>query len=794
MPRLGRLVAASIIGLLSLNGSILANPRGGADTLGELTRHCKADGAAAESHIDACSRALTLEQRRDWRAELFSARGWHKRTAMKRQDALKDFDAALKLSPVLFGALRGRAVILSDAGRFGEAEQAFSALLQNYETDSTLYLDRGLVRSRAGKADAAFADYTAALAIAPDLIPARVMRARIAIDRRDLATAVSELDLAVATSPDDPAARYWRGFALSEKGEARAAIEDLNRYVARAPRDIDGWLQRGRALERLGNFAGALRSYDRGLKDTPSHSAVRFRRAYALSQLERVDEAIVAYAASIDADARDTTSMLNRSSHLIAKGRLNEAERQISQAFKIRQSDGFAYYVRGMLRFEQRRYADSVRDLGRALALGETQRMQLFNTRGRAFLALKRFGEAAQDFDEVIRKTPRSVVGYFNRALAAQGLVQWEEALAFYQKGLEVAPGDAEATAGRDAMLVKLDRGLEVLKLRLAVQVQALRRKVMEVKSGVAATGPSRAPARRIADYEEALAIDPLDVDSHVARARLLIAENRYAEAEAGAERALEVMPDHASALFQRARARAAQGRTSEGIEGYSATIARAPGMSVAWYNRGLLHKRLTQYDEAVADFGEAIRLEPKDSDYWRQRGLVRREQGKPSEALADLEQALKLSPNSRPAVIDLSQFFYYRREYRAATDRITLAIERGVTNALIWNNRCYYRVILKDLDGALKDCEEAIRIDPDLVVAHHSYGVVRLALGQWDAALESFDEALSRNPKYADAIFGKAIVLKRKGFGNAAEEAFAEARRLNPKIDENHRELDLEF
>ncbi len=95
----------------------------------------------------------------------------------KFEDAIARFDAALAASPGHRGAMMGRAIALLQAGRTDEAEAAFSGLIAflsaNLSPDDATgtavlagaFANRGILRDRSGRHEAALADYRQALAI-----------------------------------------------------------------------------------------------------------------------------------------------------------------------------------------------------------------------------------------------------------------------------------------------------------------------------------------------------------------------------------------------------------------------------------------------------------------------------------------------------------------------------------------------------------------------------------------------------------------------------------------------------
>jgi tetratricopeptide (TPR) repeat protein len=84
--------------------------------------------------------------------------------------------------------------------------------------------------------------------------------------------------------------------------------------------------------------------------------------------------------------------------------------------------------------------------------------------------------------------------------------------------------------------------------------------------------------------------------------------------------------------------------------------------------------------------------------------------------------------------------------------------------------------------DKAIKDFDEAIRLDPKHSRAYYSRGNAWDKKGEYDKAIQDYNEAIRLNPKYADAYYSRGIAWKANGEYDKAIKDFNEAIRLNPK------------
>ena len=85
------------------------------------------------------------------------------------------------------------------------------------------------------------------------------------------------------------------------------------------------------------------------------------------------------------------------------------------------------------------------------------------------------------------------------------------------------------------------------------------------------------------------------------------------------------------------------------------------------------------------------------------------------------------------------------------------------------------------DLDKAIADFTEAIRLDPKYAQAYYNRGYAYWK-GDFDKAIADFTEAIRLDPKYAKAYCSRGICLQDKGDYDKAIADYTEAIRLDPK------------
>ncbi len=157
-----------------------------------------------------------------------------------------------------------------------------------------------------------------ALRLAPDLVPALTLRARLAMAANRYDVARQSLERAMAADPHSWYARFLYGFQFYQQNEMPAAITALEKARELNPRDPQAALYLGLACEAVGRTDDALTLYRRAIELEEAAGALHAEtlltagRLYLL--LGRFDDAagMAERAAKIDPASRDPRFELAR--------------------------------------------------------------------------------------------------------------------------------------------------------------------------------------------------------------------------------------------------------------------------------------------------------------------------------------------------------------------------------------------------------------------------------------------------------------------------------------------------
>jgi tetratricopeptide (TPR) repeat protein len=130
------------------------------------------------------------------------------------------------------------------------------------------------------------------------------------------------------------------------------------------------------------------------------------------------------------------------------------------------------------------------------------------------------------------------------------------------------------------------------------------------------------------------------------------------------------------------------------------------------------------------------------------------------------------------------SRFAAYagRGDYRRAIDDYGEALKREPDEAVLWNARCHFRAVVGDLQAALADCNESLRLLPS-IVAFGTRGFVLLKLGRFDEAIAEYDAGLKVYAKGAASLYGRGVARRKKGDVAGGDADIAAAKALKGDI-----------
>ena len=352
--------------------------------------------------------------------------------------------------------------------------------------------------------------------------------------------------------------------------------------------------------------------------------------------------------------------------------------------------------------------------------LNSTNATDLYN-RGNTLYNLSRFEEALAAYEKAINLRPDYAEVWQEKAKTLYELKKYQESQLAYDKAIELKPEYLEAWTGRGYALDKLQKSQEA-----------------------------------IASFENALKIQPDYPQAWEGKGDSLLDSQRYEEAIASYEKAVEFQPNLYRAWYNRGQAYQKLKQYDRAVESYQKAVEIKFDNSEVWYNLGNVFLELDKNQEAFEAYEKAVRFQPDFHQAWYSKGIALLKMRRHEEAVAAYETTVKLKPDYDRAWYNLGWSYHELRKYEQAIECYNKALDLNPKESQAWYNRGNAQYNLKRYEDAIASYNEAVYVKPDYSEAWYSRGNALVAVKRYQDAIASYDKAIRYKPDYGAAIEAK--------------------------------------
>lgn len=189
---------------------------------------------------------------------------------------------------------------------------------------------------------------------------------------------------------------------------------------------------------------------------------------------------------------------------------------------------------------------------------------------------------------------------------------RFDEALAAFKSGLDLAPTSQSLLMDRASLYIQLDND-----------------------------------ARAMDDLNDILTLNPNHPEALFFRAYLYAGQRLNAKARIDYERLLVAQPQNRQARMGLALLCDNDKRPQEAMEHMDVLLRYWPDDAAAYAIRGGMYQKRRQYEQALQDMNRAIELEPKNPDFYISRALLYKDFRKTSLATDDFRKAIELGASA---------------------------------------------------------------------------------------------------------------------------------------------------
>jgi Tfp pilus assembly protein PilF len=277
---------------------------------------------------------------------------------------------------------------------------------------------------------------------------------------------------------------------------------------------------------------------------------------------------------------------------------------------------------------------------------------------------------------------------------------------------------------------------------------------------------------RAIADYDEALKLNPKIAGAYTGRAAANLRKGNIDRALPDLNEGLRLDPKSPGVHNVFGYYYNKKGDHERALTEVSEALRLYPQYLYAFSNRGEIYESKGEYIKALADFRMALSLDPDKKQIGGREA---------AEAIARIEQ--KLAAVAGPDWTTCSRA-PDREDGIPVCTRLISAKKLGsadLAQAYVWRGVAYLR-FKGDYDLGLADFNEGLRLDPKIVAAYAGRAASYIRKGNLDLALKDLNEGLRLNPNHAGIHAVRGIYHIAKGEYDSGVVEFNTAIRLSPQ------------
>ena len=291
----------------------------------------------------------------------------------------------------------------------------------------------------------------------------------------------------------------------------------------------------------------------------------------------------------------------------------------LTSAITIDDDNAELYYERAIALYQKEQYDSAIKDIQKSISL-DSSKAEYYHLLSDTYLDYYKSGEALDILEKTAEKFPKNISTLLKLSELQLILKQYDASFFTIQKVLNLDKQSAEGFF----MLGMIYRGQDDQE-------------------------------RAINSFQTAVEMDPDIVDAWIILGDLFSGKD-FKIAERYYDNAIAIDPENIQAYHSKAFYLQNKNRTFEAIELYKIINAKDPQYTDAYLNTGILYLELDSIEKAYEHFDILIKIEPQNHLGYYYRGITNMFSGKTEQAKQDLEQALVFNAGFEKAKIALAE------------------------------------------------------------------------------------------------------------------------------------------
>lgn len=387
-----------------------------------LDNWTKCEREKDSNSLESCSQsAASLRYDRREKSVIFYHLGQIYASRHQSELAMKNFNLAVESNPNFWQAFFARAGQHYSKSDFKAAASDYTESLKLHPQDKFTLNNRALAFVAQGKFSDGIVDFDEALRIDPSYLPALESRKKALLSRSQ---------------------EYF------SKSDFEAAISDLTLILQSDPHHQEALNKRAVTYVAFQKYTEAIADYDEIRQIDPNNARASQERSRALFSRARerysksdFDSAASDYTEILKSNSMNKTALNNRGLSYLGSKRYTEAIADFNEALTIDPnylpaSEGRikALYARANEHYLSSNFEATSLDLTEILKMKPQEKIAL-NNRGLAYVALGKYQEAINDYDDALKIDPNYMLASQNRARALNAKANKETPKSGFESG-----------------------------------------------------------------------------------------------------------------------------------------------------------------------------------------------------------------------------------------------------------------------------------------------------------------------------------------------------------------------
>jgi len=465
------------------------------------------------------------------------------------------------------------------------------------------------------------------------------------------------------------------------------------------------------------------------------------------------------------------------------EGNLDAAIDDLSRAIEIQPQLVPAYSNRGNAYVSKEDYGRAIADYRQAIQRSATCLPCAYYGLGIAYWHQGEYDVAIQCYDDAIEVDPGFVSAYYGRGIAYADKGDHERAIADFDEAIRLDPDTADSYVGRAISLREkgdVDRALTDLNKAIGLE-SGCRSCVYYSRGRLYFTQGDY--GRALADYGEAIRLDPDYGYAYHGRGVVYSTQGDYEQAIIALDRAIELESDLAAAYNSRGIVYGKMDDYERAVEDFSQAIglqSEPSGLATNYANRCGARIKTGDYEGAIADCSQAMALGSEDDAVYRMRGVAHYEKGVVDQAISDLDQAIALNAGNAESYYSRALAHARQGNWDQVLADLNDSLALDVSNPDAYARRGTVYARQGAVEEAMADFNQAIALDPQHAMAYDNRGMVNLQQGDHEQAIADFTKAIALDPQDATAYYNRGVVYFDQGNLQQAIADFTQAIEVN--------------